>query len=394
MFCESLVVIAVPGRELLQRTGRLLRVAATNKDKTMNVLIERPFERTWRVRFGVALSALVCALASVTATMVFTTSAAAESVEDFYKGKTITISVGFSPGGSYDFYSRLFARYMGKYLPGHPTIVVQNMPGAGSLRAANYLYNVAPKDGTALGVVTQTLMIEGPLGTAGVKFDAAKFSYLGRMTGILDTISGWYEAKAKTIYDVRKYETVIGGTGATSVTVGYGRLLNAFAGTKFRALLGFGGTTDIMLAMQRREVDAVAVSLTTLTRGKKDWLDEKKINIMVQVALERSKDLPDVPTLVELGNSDQDKAALTFYTSTAAVSRSLIGAPDIPADRVKALRDAFMATTRDPDFVADVNKMGSEFDPAPGEYLENLAKKVSATPVEIARRTAAALHQK
>jgi tripartite-type tricarboxylate transporter receptor subunit TctC len=320
--------------------------------------------------------------------------AGAPSVEEFFKGKTITISVGFGPGGSYDFYPRLFSRYMGKHIPGHPTIVVQNMPGAGSLRAANYLYNVAPKDGTALGVVTQTLMIEGPLGTPGVKYNAAEFAYLGRMTSILDTISNWHEAQAQTIYDVRKYETIMGGTGATSVTVGFARLLNTFAGMKFRNLLGFDGTTGILLAMERREVDAVAVSLTTLRRSKKDWLDQKKLNILAQVELERSKELPDVPTLVELGNSDLDRKALAFYSSTAAVSRSLIGSPGIPAGRVNALREAFMATTRDPDFLAEIKKTQSDFDPAPGEYLENLAKQVVATPPEIAQRTAEALREK
>jgi tripartite-type tricarboxylate transporter receptor subunit TctC len=158
--------------------------------------------------------------------------------------------------------------------------------------------------------------------------------------------------------------------------------------------LGFDGTTGIMLAMERGEVDAVAVSLTTLTRGKKDWLEQKRLNILVQVELERSKELPELPTLVELGTSEDDKASLAFYTSTAAVSRSLIGAPGIPADRVKALRAAFTAATRDPELLAEVTKTNSEFEPETGEYLENLAKKVAATPPEIARRTAAALQEK
>jgi tripartite-type tricarboxylate transporter receptor subunit TctC len=315
----------------------------------------------------------------------------AQSVEEFYKGKTISISVGFGAGGSYDFYPRLFARYLGKYIPGHPNVVVQNMPGAGSLRAANYLYNAAPKDGTALGVVTQTLMIEGPLGTSGVLYDASKFFYLGRMSTILDTISSWYEAKAQTIYDAQKYETVIGATGPTSVTVGYARLLNAFAGTKFRTLLGYDGTNDMILAMQRRELDATAVSLNSLTLENRGLLDQKKINVLVQVALERSKELPNVPTLVELGNSAEDKAALTFYTSTAAVSRSLIGTPGIPADRLKALRDAFLASTRDPELLADIQRAHADFDPASGEYLESLAKNIADTAPATVARTKTAL---
>jgi tripartite-type tricarboxylate transporter receptor subunit TctC len=336
----------------------------------------------------------VSAAALLSANLAAPAPAAAQPAEDFFKGKTITISVGFSPGGSYDFYPRLFARYMGKYIPGNPTVVVQNMPGAGSMRAANHLYNIAPKDGTALGVVSQTVMLEAPLGTPGVKYNAVEFTYVGRMTSVLETMISWHEAQAKTIHDVRKYETIAGGTGPTSPTEGYPRLLNAFAGTKFRIISGFGGTAEIMLAMERREIDALENSWTSIVRTKKEWLDGKKINVLIQAQLERSKELPDTPTLVELGNTPEDKAALAFYTSSAAVSRSMIGAPGIPADRLKVLRDAFMAVTRDPQFLTDVKQSQAEFDPAPGEYLEELAKKIAATPKAVIERTAAALRAK
>jgi tripartite-type tricarboxylate transporter receptor subunit TctC len=339
---------------------------------------------------------LVTLLVSATAlaTALSAPPACAQSVAEFYAGKTVNIYVGFSPGGSYDFYPRVFARHMGKYVPGHPMIVVQSMPGAGSLRAANYLYNVAPKDGTSLGVVTQTVMLEGPLGTPSVKYNATEFTYIGRMTGVLETMISWHEAKAKNIFDVRTYETIAGGTGPTSPTEGYPRLLNAFAGTKFRVVSGFGGTSEIMLAMERREVDALENSWNSIVRTKQEWLDSKKINVLIQAALERSKELPDVPTLVEMGTTPEAKAALAFYTSSAAVSRSLLGSPGIPPDRLKALRDAFQATTRDPEFLAEIKKSQSEFDPAPGEFLEDLAKKVAATPPEIVRRTAEALQTK
>jgi len=320
--------------------------------------------------------------------------ARAQSVAEFYTGKTVTISVGYSPGGSYDFYPRVFARYLGKYIPGHPTVVIQNMPGAGSLRAANYLYNVAAKDGTALGVVTQTVMLEAPLGTPGVKYSAVDFSYIGRMTRVLETMISWHEAQAKSIEDVRKYETVAGGTGPTSPTEGYPRLLNAFAGTKFRIVSGFGGTSEIMLAMERREIDALENSWNSIVRTKREWVDSKKINVLIQAVMERSKELPNVPTLVEMGSTPDAKAALAFYTSAAEVSRSLIGTPGIPADRLKALREAFQATTRDPEFLTDIKKSQSEFDPAPGEFLEDLAKKIAATPPDVVRRTAEALRAK
>ncbi|HEY7296429.1 MAG TPA: tripartite tricarboxylate transporter substrate-binding protein [Xanthobacteraceae bacterium] len=318
-------------------------------------------------------------------------AAKAQSIAEFYSGKTVIIYVGYSPGGSYDFYPRVFARYLGKYIPGNPTVIVQNMPGGGSLRAANYVYNVAPKDGTALGVVTQTVMLEGPLGTPGVKYDAARFSYVGRMTGVLETMISWYEARAKTIGDVRKYETIAGGTGPTSPTEGYPRLLNAFAGTKFKIVTGYNGTAEIMLAMERREVDALENSWNSIVRTRKEWVEQKKINVLIQAALQRSKELPDTPTLVEMGETPEARAALAFYTSSAAVSRSLLGPPGIPANRLTALRDAFQATTRDPEFLVEIEKSQSEFDPAPGEFLQDLAKKVAATPAAVVARTAAAL---
>jgi tripartite-type tricarboxylate transporter receptor subunit TctC len=299
-----------------------------------------------------------------------------------------------SLGATLGLYGRMVVDNIGKHIPGHPTVVVHTMTGAGSLRAANYLYNIAPKDGTALGVVTQTVMLEDSFGTPAVKYKAAEFNYIGRMTSVLETMIIWHEAKAKNIEDVRKYETVAGATGPTSPTEGYPRLLNAFAGTKFKILSGFPGTTQIMLAMERREVDALENSWNSITRTKKDWLAAKKINVLVQAALERSKILPDTPTLVELGRTDEDRAALAFYTSSAAVSRSLLATPGIPRERVKALREAFMATTRDPEFLAEVKKSKSEFDPAPGEYLQDLAAKVAATPKAVIERTAAALHAK
>jgi len=348
---------------------------------------------TLRRRSRIQLAAAIFVSASTLAATI-ASPARAQTVAEFFTCKTVTISVGFSPGGSYDYYPRVFARYLGKYIPGHPVVVVQNMPGAGSLRAANFLYNVAPKDGTALGVVTQTVMLEAPLGTPGVKYSAVEFSYIGRMTGVLETMISWHGAQAKTIYDVRKYETVAGGTGPTSPTEGYPRLLNAFAGTKFRIVSGFGGTAEIMLAMERGEVDALENSWNSIVRTKREWVDTKKINVLIQAVLERSKELPDTPTLVEMGNTPEDKAALAFYTSSAAVSRSLLGTPGIPADRLKALRDAFLATTRDPEFLAEIKKSQSEFDPAPGEYLEDLAKKIAATPPDIIQRTAAALRAK
>jgi tripartite-type tricarboxylate transporter receptor subunit TctC len=349
-----------------------------------------------RVRTSMTLDSrlrqIVFAAAAVTASLA--SPANAQSPAEFYRGKTINIYVGYAPGGSYDFYPRLLARHFGKYIPGNPNVVIQTMPGAGSLRAANYLFNVAPKDGTSLGVVTQTVMLEEAFGTPGVKYKAAEFTYVGRITGVLEVMISWHEAKAKNIADVRKYEIIAGSTGPSSPTEGYPRLLNAFAGTKFRVVGGFNGTAELMLAMERHEIDALENSWTSVLRTKKDWVDNHQINVLVQASLERSKELPDTPTLVEMGTNPDDRAALALYTSSAAVSRSLLGSPGIPPDRLEALRQAFMATVRDPQLLEEVKQSQAEFDPAPGEFLQDLAHKVAATPRAVVERTAAALHAK
>jgi tripartite-type tricarboxylate transporter receptor subunit TctC len=335
-------------------------------------------------------SSLVCLLVPG-----FAYSAQAQQpVEDFYRGKTINLYIGFTPGGSYDYYGRLYARFMGRYIPGHPTIVTQIMLGAGSLQAANYLYAVAPKDGTALGVVTQTLMLEEAMRTPAVRYKAMEFNWIGRMTAVLETVISSQSAKAKTIYDVRQYETNMAGTGAGSPSEGYPRLLNAFASTKFKVIAGYPGASNAMMALDAGEIDAVEISWNTIVRTRQDWLQNHKINVLVQAVPERSPDLPAVPTLVELGNTPDDKKALAFYTSSSAVGRAMIATPGIPADRVKALRDAFNATQQDPEFLAEIGKSQLEFNPAPGQFLQDLTQAVAATPRDIVVRTSEALRSR
>jgi len=315
----------------------------------------------------------------------------AQSVAEFYAGKTITIFVGYAAGGGYDFYARVFGRHLGRYIPGNPNVVIQSMPGAGTLRAANHLYNVAPRDGTSLGVVTQTLMIEEAFGTPGVMYKSTGFNYIGRMSRVVEVTIVRQGAKVRTLEDLRRYETVAGGNGPTSPTEGIPRLMNAFAGMKFKIVSGYTGTVDILVAMERGEVDAVDVSWNTLVRTKKDWLDAGRAIVMFQAALQRSRELPDTPTTVELGLTPDDQSAIALYTSSAEVSRPLIGSPGIPADRLKALREAFMAATRDTQLVSDIAKAEVDFDPAPGEYLQELARKIAETPQDVVWRTSKAL---
>jgi tripartite-type tricarboxylate transporter receptor subunit TctC len=351
-----------------------LQSAARQADRTHHATAPSA-GRSWLVGASLALATMAAAALAP--------AHANQAVADFYKGKTITIYVGFGPGGAYDFYARAFSRYMGRHIPGNPSVVVQNMPGAASMLAANYVYNVAPKDGTAMGVAAQTMMIEEAMGGSAVKYKSTELNWIGRMTSVLEVIVIREGAKAKNAADITKYETVAGGTGPASPTEGYPRLLNAFADAKFRIVSGYKGVTDIMLAMDRGEVDAVENSMSSVMRTRSKDLESGKIWILTQAALERSPTLPRIPTLIEFGKDARAKAAIEFYTGSSAVSRALFATPGIPAERVQALREAFTATTKDPGLLEDVKKANVEFDPAPGEYLQELARKVMATPKDI-----------
>src|SRR4051812_41551430 len=317
-------------------------------------------------RVMTATQARLAAFGFALVTLAAQPAAAQQSVEQFYKGKTITLYIGFAAGGSYDYYGHEVARTIGRYIPGNPQVVPQSMPGAGSFQAANFLYNVAPKDGTALGIVTQTLALEDALGTQGVRYKAAEFGWVGRVTSILEVSPLWHTAKAKNIDDVKKIDTAFASTGSGSPSEGYPKLMNAVVGTRFKVITGYPGSGDSMIAMERGEVDTCLTSWNTIKRSKQDWLQEKKATMLVQYALERSPELPDVPALVELGKSPEDKQALSLYVSSAAIGRSIITTPGLPADRLQALRRAFDAMLKDKDFMADIEKSGSELDPTTG----------------------------
>jgi tripartite-type tricarboxylate transporter receptor subunit TctC len=234
-----------------------------------------------------------------------------------------------------------------------------------------------------MGVAAQTMMIEEAMGGSAVKYKSAEFNWIGRMTSVLEVMIVRGGAKAKSAAEITKFETIAGGTGPASPTEGYPRLLNSFGDARFRIVSGYKGVTDIMLAMDRGEVDAVENSMANILRNRSADLESGKIWVLAQASLERSPTLPNVPTLIEFGKDGKAKAAIEFYTGSAAVSRSLFASPGIPAERVKALRDAFNAAAKDAGLLAEVNKAKVEFDPAPGEFLQQLARKVMATPKDV-----------
>ena len=266
-----------------------------------------------------------------------------QSVEDFYRGKKIDLIIGYSPGGTYDLYARLVARHLGNYIPGKPLIVPRNMPGAGSRAAANWVYNVAPKDGTVLATADQSLSLQQAVGDKRIKFDTTNFIYIGNPNVENNTTATWHTSGIKTIEDAKKREVTVGATGG-STSSQYPKAMNALLGTKFKIVLGYPGGNDINLAMERGEVDVRGSnSWASWKATRPDWLAEKKIIILVQIGLAKAADLPDVPLLMDLGTNDEDRELLRLLSASTAIGRPLFTTPDVPAERVAALRKAFDA---------------------------------------------------
>jgi tripartite-type tricarboxylate transporter receptor subunit TctC len=309
----------------------------------------------------------------------------AAETEAFYKGKTVIIYIGFAPGGSYDYFGRLVARHIGKHLPGNPTVVAQSMPGAGSFTAANYLYARGPRDGTALGIVSQTVAIEEALGTSGVQYKVSQFNWIGRATSVNEVSLTIHSSNTKTIRDAIAHETTMASTGAGSPSETYLKLLNAVAATKFKLVGPYPASNDAMLAMERGEVDGAFTSYNTLKVSRQDWLRDKKINILVQYG-ERSADLPDVPYAVDLAKTEADRQLMAFYVSSEQIGRAFLAPPEMPADRVAALRKAYDETMQDPQLLAEIDQSHSEFSPLSGDKLQRLvAATADVSPTLVAR---------
>ena len=337
-------------------------------------------------RVSLAVGAAVALIACAAGTP---TPAAAQTAEPFFKGKTINVYIGFAPGGTYDYYSRLFARYIGKHIPGNPSVVAQNMPGAGSFLAANYLYAVAPKDGTALGMITQAVAIEEALASPGVKYKSAEFNWIGRMSGVVELHFTWKTSLAKTLEDATRAEIPLAGTGPGSPSEGYPKLLNALAGTRFKVISGYPGSTQGMVAMERGEVDGALTSWNTLNRTRPEWLRNHDINLLVQYVPQRHRDIPDVPTAIEAAKTAEGRAMMAFFISGAPVGRSIVAPPGVPAERIKTLRAALDAMLADPDLLAEIKKSGLEFVPGSGDEVEKTIRDTAAAPREIVAKTQA-----
>ncbi len=304
--------------------------------------------------------------------------AKAQSVADFYRGKTLRIVVGYGPGGGYDLYARLVAQFLPKHIPGNPqTFIAQNMPGGGSFVAAKYLNDVAPKDGTYFGSLAQTLALDSVTDPAS-KLDITRMPYIGRAVSNIDIGVASIKSGIRSFEDVRQREYTVGASGGGSTTVLFPSALNAYAGARFKIVKGYTGTTDIQLAMERGEVDIIgAYGLPGILISQPDWLKQSGAKLIYQAALKRHKLLADVPTLPELALSAEGRDILVAAASTAEVGRSIITTPGVPPERLKALRDAFQAMLNDPEFQQAASTRNLMIDGASGEDMDAIARKTT-----------------
>jgi len=313
----------------------------------------------------------------------------AQSPADFYKGKNIDLYIGYSAGGGYDVYARSLARHMGRFIPGNPTIVPKNMPGAGSLVLANWLYNVAPKDGTAFGIIGRGTAFDPLLGSTKAQFDAAKFNWIGSMNDEVSVCVAWHTTGITELEQVKHNELTVGGTGPAADTDQFPKVLNATIGTKFKIIAGYPGGNDIDLAMERGEVmGRCGWSWSSVTATHQNWIDEKRINVLVQLSLSRHPDLPNVPLIMDFAKSNEEKQIFKLVFARQPMGRPFLMPPGIPADRMVAVRKAFMDTMKDGEFLADAEKMKLEINPVSGDAVQEIVQQVYQTPKSIAAAVA------
>jgi tripartite-type tricarboxylate transporter receptor subunit TctC len=319
----------------------------------------------------------------------------AQSVADFYRGKTVNLIVGYSAGGGYDTYARILARHIGKHIPGNPTIVVQNAPGAGSMRAANSIYNVAPKDGTAFGMFGRGIALEPLIGTSPAQFDATKFLWLGSGTEEAAVVVIRAGAGIKTWADMLAKPFTVGGEGTGSDPDVYALMLKNVFGVKLRLISGYPGTTEMALALERGEVDGRASwSWTSLKSLKPDWIAQKTIAIPVQLNMHSSADLKDVPLIGDFATTERQRQIVKLVISRQIMGRPFMAPPGLPADRAAALRTAFDETMKDPEFVAEATARGQEVNPVSGAALDALIAELYATPKDVVEETKKAISGK
>ena len=314
----------------------------------------------------------------------------ADDVADFYKGRQITFIVGSDPGGGYDLLGRLVARHLGQFVPGNPGIVIENMPASGSLVMTNLIYNTSPEDGTVIGLVKRGVLVSELTHQPGVRYQVAKFNWIGSVSSEVSLVVSWHNAAVKSFQDLLTHPLIVGGTGATGDTEASARMLNAVAGTKFKIVSGYPGTADVLLAMQRGEVEGVAdLSWSEMKVQNADMLASHELNLLVQNTLVKAPDLPNVPVAMDFVTNPADRPVAQLYYAMKGVARPILAGPRVPADRVAALRTAFSKMVQDPSFKQDAALGKLDLSPSDYKSVENFVAMASAaSPAVIERLTA------
>ena len=329
-----------------------------------------------------------CAIAVATCIAVLGPGGLSKSkAEEFYKDRVLTILVGYSAGGVYDVQARILSQHIGRFIPGEPKVIVQNMPGAGSLKAANYLFKLAPQDGTYVGSFANGLITQQLFASEGIQFDARRFKWIGSSMSETNIVYAWHTTDFRTMADVQAREMIVPGTGSGANSVTLPRIMNAILGTKFRVVAGYPGAAETMLAIERGEAQGHAGgTLTNLKASKPTWLAEGKVRILGQLSLKKHPDLKDTPLIVEMVSNPQDKAALHLMLAKQSVAFPLAAPPDTPSERLDVLRRAFVQTVNDNSFKGAAAKFNIELDLTTGEEIESLVKLIFDTPSHVVAR--------
>jgi tripartite-type tricarboxylate transporter receptor subunit TctC len=334
-------------------------------------------------------AAAVIALATVAMTAISPKVGLAQSgppqIDDpFYRTRNLTLIVGADSGGGYNVYSRLMSRFMARYMPGDVSIIIQSMPGASGRRAAEYLYNSVPQDGSAFGTLEQNIPLTQIMSQESMHFDIAKFNYLGNAASTVSVAVSWHKTNVKTIDEAKNTEVIVGATGQTGTTELFARIMNRAIGTKFRVVTGYPGGNEINLAMERGELGGRAsYSWSSLKSINPDWVAQKKVNILVQIGLHKDADLPDVPLLLDLVKAGPDREAIRLFSSSLELGRIYLAPPNVPPERVAILRKAFGQAVADPMFVQEAKRLNLDVNPSDGPSVQNLVKSLASEPPEV-----------
>ena len=329
---------------------------------------------------------IVAALQAVLA-VILAAPVQADPIEDFYRGKTINLYIGTTPGGGYDLYARFVARFMGAHIPGNPLILPRNMPGAGSRTAAGYVYTVAAKDGLSMGASEQALALEQALGDQTMQFDTSKFNWIGSPDSDNKVVTTWFTSGVKTIEDA-KHQDVLMGASSDTTSSQYLNAMNALVGTRFKIIRGYPGGNEINLAMEKGEVAGRGSASWATWKAKPDVLRDHKINVLVQVGFSKAPDLPEVPLLLELAGNSDDNTILRLLSAPSAIGHPLFTSPGVPIERVNALRVAFEATMKDPEFLDEAKRIRLEVNPMSGKGLQGIVADILSAPQPVKDRLA------